>query len=144
MHGKKNVWQLYCPKRLYTDSYYVRTVLMSTVEFFWNNFLIRGECYMNIHSCDFSRLFCYLSNTRAQCLFSEQSCSSVVWFDVYGSFRSHELTFSVMHQLCNTPVFLLWRWRFLMQLSSCNCNFSVLGGEKNCSQREGLFLNLVS
>lgn len=31
-----------------------------------------------------------------------------------------------------------------MQLSGSKSNFSGLGGENNCSQREGLFLSLIS
>lgn len=51
--------------------------LMSAMELFWKNFLLD-----DINSSDFSRLFCYLSNTRAQCLFP------LVWYNIYGSFCS--------------------------------------------------------
>lgn len=119
----------------------MRTVLISTVEFFWSNFLMWGEHYIiNIHFYVFSRLFFYLSNTRAQCLFSEWSCSWVIWFDVYGSFHSHELTFSVMQQLCNTPASLLSRRYFLMQLSSSNCNSCFGRGKKIAVREKGCFL----
>lgn len=94
----------------------------------WNFFVTTFYCYIvNINSSNFSRLFCYLSNTHAKYLFPP------VWYNIYGSFCSHELKFSFMQQLCGILVFLLLRRHILMQLSSNNCSFSVLGMEKKCS-----------
>lgn len=45
-----------------------------------------------------------------------------------------------MQQLCSTPVFLLSRRHFLMQLSSNNCSFSVLGWKKFAVREKGSFL----
>lgn len=73
----------------------------------WNFFETTFCCYIiNINSSDFSRLFCYLLTIHAQYLFP------LVWYNIYGSFCSHELKFSVMQQLCSTLVFLLSRRHF--------------------------------